>query len=457
MSGLTTAWVAREMRKRGYFVAEGPDAPIEGGAADSRRVRTGDLFTAFPGEQTDGNLYVADALRNGAVAAICATPPAGEWPDKTIIIAPDPTLAVGQLAQAWRAACATRVVGITGTVGKTTAKELTAASLATNFNTHRSEGNFNSREGLPLALLSLRTEHEVSVLEMGMDSRGEIRRLCEIAEPEVGVVLNIGLTHVSKLGSAEAIAEEKLSLPRYLGSGQTAVLNADDPWIAAAIPSLACRVISFGSADGANLRAGPVTNLGLDGTRFAVCFEGRRAEVRSRMPGAHLVPAALAAIGCALALGMTVAEASEAVSNAEAPGRIQRRTSDTGAVILDDRYNSSPASLAGALDLLGSLPGRRFALLGKMAELGDFEVTEHEKAGRLAARSCDLLFVFGETARPLAEAARATGGSDVRWFADKDAAAAELRALLREGDVVLVKGSRSEALESVIPLLEGTR
>lgn len=452
---LTTAWVATVMRERGYTVHEGPTAAIEGGAADSRIVRRGELFVAFPGENTDGNLYVADALRAGAAAVICARAPEGEWPDRTIVIAPDPTRAVGELAQAWRRHCGTPVVGITGTVGKTTAKELVAAALSRRFRVHKSAGNFNSREGLPLALLTLRPSDEVSVLEMGMDSRGEMARLCEIAEPRVGVVLNIGLTHVEKLGSIEAIAEEKLTLPRRLPENGTAVLNVDDPRIAPAVAGVESGVIGFGEAENATLRRGPVQNRGLDGTSFTVAYAGEEAEVRSPLPGEHTAPAALAAIGVAIALGVPFAEAVENLNNADAEGRLRRVPGANGAVILDDRYNASPASVAGALRLLGGLEGRRIALIGKMAELGEHARAEHERIGRLAAETTDIFVSFGELGAMAVAAAHEAKHADARWFPTKEEAAASIRAELRAGDTVLVKGSRSEALETILPELGG--
>lgn len=453
--GLTTGFVVAEMRRRGYRVIAGPDAPVTGGAADSRMARPGDLFTAFPGENTDGNLYVGAALANGAVAAICERLPEGEWPGRTIVVAPDATRAVSELAAAWRDVCGPRVVGITGTVGKTTAKELTAAVLSAHFRTHKSEGNLNSREGLPLALLTLRTDHEVSVLEMGMDSRGEIARLCAIARPNVGVVLNIGLTHLSKLGSVEAIAAEKLSLPRSLPAEGTAVLNADDARLAEAAPGLACRVLTFGGGEGAGLRRGPVESLGLEGTLFDLSWQDHHTRVRCPLPGEHVVAGALAAIGCALALGLELDEATTALGSARVEGRLRTVRTASGATILDDRYNSSPASLAGDLRLLGSLSGRRLALLGKMAELGEREEEEHRRVGRLAATSCDVLVGFGESCRPLIEAAREAGLREARWFETREEAAAWLAPQLGQGDTLLVKGSRSEALEAVLPLLEG--
>lgn len=454
---LTTAIVSGEMRRRGYRVVAGPDVEVTGGAADSRLVRPGDLFCAFPGEETDGNLYVADALRAGAVAAICSRPPDGDWPDKTIVIVPDTTRAAGELANAWRRTCNPHVVGITGTVGKTTAKEMTAATLADRFATHRSPGNLNSREGLPLALMSLRRDHRVSVLELAMDSPGEISDLCRIAEPEVGAVLNIGLTHVSKLGSIEAIQREKLSLPRNLPADGWAILNADDPRVLSVKPELRCHVLTFGEHESADLRRGPVTENGLLGTSFDVSFGESTERVTSPLPGAHTVPAVLTAMASAIALGMTLRGAASAVYHAKVEGRARVLKSAAGATIIDDRYNSSPASLAGALLMLRGLPGRRIAFLGRMAELGGHELEEHRRAGEIAAASCDVLFCAGETCRALAEAARAAGHPDVRWFPTRDEAAAEAAAILRDGDVVLVKASRGEAFEAVIPVLEAAR
>lgn len=451
---LTTAFAAGVMRQHGYLVMEGPDTEITGGAADSRTVQTGDLFTAFAGEHVDGNRFAADALNGGAVAAICERVPEGPYPSKTVIVAPDATRAVGELANAWRLECNPRVVGITGTVGKTTTKDLTAAAVAAGFRTHKSAGNFNSREGLPLALLSLRRDHEVSVLEMAMDSLGEILYLCGIAEPEIGVVMNIGLTHIEKLGSIEAIQREKLTLARYLGASGTAVLNIDDPRIAPAASELRCHVITFGRSPVAALRIQNVDNRGLLGVSADVSFDRGIARVNSPLPGEHTMPAAGAAIGVCLALGMNLDAAAAAVSESEQQGRSRILAGHSGSTIIDDRYNSSPDSLAGALRMLGALPGRRIALLGRMAELGEFEAEQHSVAGVVAADCADILVTVGEAGRVMAESARGAGLTDVRWFADKDEAAANVRSLLAQGDTVLVKASRGEAFETILPMLE---
>ncbi len=454
---LTTEFIAEEMSRRGYRVEFGGPAEVTGGAADSRTVRPGDLFCAFPGERTHGDAYVTAAFEAGAVAAICSRPPAELPPGRTVVVAPDTTKAVGELARAWRLACNPRVVGVTGTVGKTTAKDLCAAALARHFRVYSRRGNYNSREGLPLALLGLRRGDEVAVLEIAMDSRGEIAELASIALPEVGGVLNIGLTHIEKLGSIEAIAEEKLSLVRALPASGTAILNMDDPRIAPEAGRLPCRVIGFGSpGTGADLVVRDAVARGLEGTTFTASWFGSATQVTSPIPGLHTVPAALFTIAAGIALGLAFGDAAAAVSAAELPERrMTVRRSDTGATILDDRYNSSPASLAGALRLLRDTEGRRIAFLGKMAELGEFEEQEHRAAGALAAECADVLVAVGETCRSMAEAARLAGLARVHWFADKQEAARFVRDILGPGDTVLLKASRSQEFETVIPLLEG--
>lgn len=462
-SHLTTDFVAKTMGARGYTVVIGPSAAVTGGAADSRAVQPGDLFAGFHGEHVDGNDYVAQALANGAVVGVCERAPSVIPPGKTLVVAPDTVRAMAELANAWLKECGTRVVGITGTVGKTTAKDVTAAVLSSHFRVHKSPGNFNSREGLPLAVMSLCREDEVSVLEMAMDSAGEILELCHIAEPTVGVVLNIGLTHVSKLGSIEAIAREKLSLVRYLPESGTAVINVDDRRIANAAPGLQCKVITFGarqlSGSQPTLAYDRVQSQGLNGIRFYVSPGTRRARVDSPLPGEHTLPSVMAALGVAMALGMPLFKAANAVRSGGSASRARTLPGANGSTIIDDRYNSSPASLAGALRLLSRLDGggRRIALIGRMAELGDFEEAEHRRVGRLAIDSCEVLVAVGEPCRALVEEAQNAGHTDAHWFEDKDAAANFVAAALRPGDVVLLKASRSQAFETIIPTLEGAK
>jgi UDP-N-acetylmuramoyl-tripeptide--D-alanyl-D-alanine ligase len=458
MSGhLTTAEIERFARERDYDVLPGPDQPILGGSADSRLAEPGDIFGAFPGERLDGNDYTADALERGAVAAVCQRLPDRLVPGRTVVRAPSTVTALHELARFWRDTCGPTVIGITGSVGKTTAKDLVAATLATHFATHRSPGNLNSREGLPLALMSLRRDHDLSILELAMDSPGEIAELAAIARPSVGIVLNVGLTHVSKLGSIEAIRDEKLSLARGLGAGDTAILNADDPNVAPAATGLACRTITFGTSPAAGLHAIDVQATGLGGAQFTVVYGDEAVAARSPIPGLHVLPAALAAISACLALGLSLREAVDALEAADATGRMRIHTTTDGITIIDDRYNASPASMAGALGMLRGLAPRRIALLGVMAELGPFAGTEHRKAGAIAAASCDALIATGDACRAMVEAARAAGLESAWWVPTREEAAAHARSLARPGDTILVKASRSQAFEAILPLLEAPR
>ncbi len=458
---LTTGFVATTMGDRGYEVVPGTDRPITGGSPDSRTVRPGDLFAAFRGENRDGNDFVRDATAAGAVAVVCERLPEHLPEDVTAVISPDTRVAMKEVASAWRDTCGARVVGITGTVGKTTAKEAVATLLESRFAVHRSPGNMNSREGLPLALLTLHPDHEISVLEMAMDSPGEILELCEVARPDVGVLLNIGLTHVSKLGSIGAIEKEKLSLVRYLSPDGTAILNVEDARVAGVAGTLACREIGFGPDPAtADLVWSNVDDCGLDGVRFDVSLRGEDPiPARSPLIGVHTLPAALAALAAGLAFDFELGDAAAALNAGEVTGRMKSLPGPAGSTVLDDTYNSSPASLAGALRTLdavrGEGPGRRLALLGPMAELGAFESEEHRAAGRLAARHCDRLVAIGEPCRELVEEARAAGLADAHWYDTREEAALAIAKNLQRGDVVLVKASRTTALETVVPTLTG--
>jgi UDP-N-acetylmuramoyl-tripeptide--D-alanyl-D-alanine ligase len=257
------------------------------------------------------------------------------------------------------------------------------------------------------------------------------------------------------MGSIEAIANEKLSLPRWLPADATAVLNMDDSRINEAAGDLKCRVVGFGNfRAGANVRWSDVQTEGLNGLRFWLTPGTKRARVDSPVPGEHTVPSVVAAMCVGMALGMTLFETAKAVRNSGLTGRMRTLPGKNGSTIIDDRYNSSPASLKGALEMLRRSGPSRIALLGRMAELGEFEEAEHRSAGAVAATCCDILVAVGEVCIPLAESARQAGHPDVRWFETKEEGANEVVKELREGTVVLVKASRGEAFETILPLLQ---
>ncbi|MEO5986719.1 MAG: UDP-N-acetylmuramoyl-tripeptide--D-alanyl-D-alanine ligase [Candidatus Limnocylindria bacterium] len=434
---------------------------IRGACVDSRRVTPGCCFVALRGDRVDGLAFVEDALRAGAAAALVEQ--AVELPDdldRAVVMVADPVTALGDLAAWWRATHDVRVVGITGSTGKTIAKEVTADVLSRTLTTLRSEGNLNSETGLPMTLLNLEPDHQVAVLEMSMYTVGEIARLAEIARPEVGVVLSVHPTHLQRAGSIERIAEAKSELPRALPSDGLAVLNADDPRVAAMRDLTPAQVRTFGLDAAADVRAVDITSRGLDGTEFTIQAPWGAERVVSATPGRHLVPHALAAAAVAERFAVPMAQVAEALAaGSHAPHRMNILLAAGGARLVDDTYNASPISMAGALDFLAETPlrdgGRRIAVLGDMLELGPDEERLHREIGTRAAAATDALLAVGARGRWIADAARAAGAARVVEADDAEAAAELLDRELApaEGDLVLLKGSRGIGLDRTVDLL----
>jgi UDP-N-acetylmuramoyl-tripeptide--D-alanyl-D-alanine ligase len=347
-----------------------------------------------------------------------------------------------------------QVVAVTGSVGKTSTKDAVASLLSTRFRVLRSTGNRNTEIGLPLALLDLQPVHQRAVLEMGMYQRGDIALLCRIAAPEVGVVTNVGPTHLARLGSLQTIADAKAELVEALPPGGVAVLNADDAVVAAFSARTAARVVTYGLAPGADCRGEAVVSRGLDGLAFTLVWEGRSAAVTTPLPGRHHVHTALAAAAAALVSGLSVEEVVAGLAGLPSGDRLRVHTARRGFVVLDDSYNASPVSMKAALDLLAETPGRHVAVLGDMMELGDQEGSGHREVGRHVAGRVDCLLAVGSRAQQIAEAARSAGVACVRHVEASTQALEVLRTALRPGDHVLVKGSRSMALDRLAAALD---
>ena len=436
---------------------------VSGACVDSRRAIPGSCYVALRGERVDGHAYVTEALRAGAVAALVERPiEPSDGTDAAIIQVADPLTALQELASWWRSRHAVQVVGITGSTGKTIAKEIIADVLSRTLRTLRNEGNLNSETGLPMTLLRLEPEHEVAVLEMSMYTVGEIARLAAIARPEVGVVLAVHPTHLERAGSIERIAEAKAELPAALPADGLAVLNADDPAVSAMRGVTRAAVRTFGLAAGADVRADDIEPLGLDGTEFTVHAPWATRRVTSGMPGRHLVPHALAAIAVAERFAVPLDEVESALAaGSHADHRMQLVEAASGARLVDDTYNASPISVAGALDFLAETPiargRRRLAVLGDMLELGPDEERLHREIGARAARSADGIVAVGERGRWIAEAARTAGARRVATALDADDAAVVLERELAPGvgDLVLVKASRGIGLDRTVELLRG--
>ena len=428
---------------------------FSGVAIDSRQVQPSDLFIALPGEHRHGREFIPDAISRGAAGVIAEKQPR-DLPHDVCFFQVDNTLAALQrLAAYWRGKYRVKVVGITGSVGKTTCKELTAAVLSSGYQVLKSEANLNTEIGLPLTLLQLRPEHEQVVLEMGMYGLGDIRLLCQMARPQIGVVTNVGPVHLERLGTLEAIAQAKAELVESLPVDGWAVLNGDDPLVAAMAERTSARVALFGESPQCSVRGTVLSTSGLEGISFRLTCDDESVDVSAPLPGRHNLYNALAAATVGLADGLSLQKVAAALATADVLLRLRVLSGPQGSTILDDTYNASPASMLAALDLLAELPGRHVALLGDMLELGTFEEEGHCLVGERAAQTTDILYTVGERGRIIGEAAQAAGHQDVRFLASKEAAAAAIRETLSEGDHLLVKASRAMALETVIEELTG--
>jgi UDP-N-acetylmuramoyl-tripeptide--D-alanyl-D-alanine ligase len=433
--------------------------PIRGAAVDSRLVRPGELFVALPGERTDGHRFIADAAAAGAAAIMVTREPTAEalaaLGDAAVILVSDGVAALGAAASAWRRRFSPTVVGVTGSIAKTSAKEAIATVLSETLLTLRNEANLNNEIGLPLTLLRLGPEHQAAVLEMGMYTGGEIADLARIAQPGIGVVTAVQGVHLSRIGTIGAVERAKGELVEALPSDGWAILNADDARVARMRARTRARVLTYGLGPGADIGATSIRSAGLDGMRFVLELPGARLPAAIPMLGRLSVHNALAAA----AVGVSVGQPGEAIVAGlargwSAPHRVAVvRLGDV--TIVDDTYNASPGSVRAALELLCDLPGRRVAVLGEMLELGSESASGHLGVGEAAAAAAELLVVVGPGARGIAEGARAAGMAPTAVIecADRAAARSALFERLQPGDVVLVKASRGVELDVLVDSL----
>jgi UDP-N-acetylmuramoyl-tripeptide--D-alanyl-D-alanine ligase len=443
---------------------------VVGGAVDSRLVVPGSLFVALAGERTDGHRFLAAAARAGAAALLVGRvpdPAADEASldalgDVTVVLVADPLRALHAVAASWRRRFDPLVVGVTGSIAKTSTKEAVAGVLACRYVTLRTEGNQNNEVGLPLTVLRLGPEHGAAVLEMGMYTGGEIRDLAAIGLPSIGIVTAIQPVHLSRIGSVEAIVDAKAELLEALpaaADGGVAVLNADDPRVLAMAARTRARVITYGFAPDAQVRATDVVSAGFEGMRFRLVTPAGERVVAIPALGRLAVHNALAAAAAGLAAGLDLDELLPGLAaGSTAPHRsVVIRAG--GVVIVDDSYNAAPGSVRAALELLAGLPGRRVAVLGEMRELGFAHATGHREVGEAAGDTVDLLVVVdggpGGAAEGIVLGACAAGlaPEHVLAVADAGGAVGVLRDRLAPGDVVLVKASRGVALERVVDRL----
>lgn len=467
------------------LVVEGADKMVISEVCiDSRQASPRSIFVALHGENTDGHLYVEEAFEAGATVALVeevtadgtvvdtveGTAPVGVEPP-VLVVVPDSLRALQRVAKGRRLERPDlHVVGVTGSVGKTTTKETVASVLSQRYETLKSSGNYNNEIGLPLTLMALGPDHEYAILEMGMYALGEIALLCDIARPQIGVVTNVGPSHLERLGSMERIAEAKAELVQALPEDGLAVLNGDDHRVRAMEEQTQARVLTFGLHPDNMVSADEIVNHGLEGMEFTIhvrkgAFEGevgpfnlsaRSHPLRTSMLGLPAVMSGLAGVAVGLSQGLLWDEVERGLGGGGRGLRLVPRRGIRDTILLDDTYNASPESVMAALDLLDELPGRHLAVLGDMLELGAREREGHYEAGRYAADLLDLLVTVGERGRLIAEAAREAGFDDGRLYAvsDNEEALAILEGIMEDGDAILVKGSRSMAMETIVEALE---
>lgn len=472
-----------------------PPIPIAHAALDSRDIHRGDLFVALAGQNTDGHAYIATALGNGAQALIveergreaahgagaavvdCTR---GRWalhatladayqPGVPIAYVVDDSVHAIQLAGAFQRVHRThptlRVIGVTGSVGKTSTKELTASVLRQRYTTHASPGNLNSEQGLPLALMGLDATHQRAVLEMGMYGLGEIERLCRLARPEIGIVTNVGPVHLSRLGTMEHIAQAKSELVQALpgaAQGGVAILNWDDPRVRAMAEVTAARIFKFGLTPEADLWADEIEGMGMEGIRFRFHYRApgkskvESLHLKAPLLGRHSVHTALCAAATGLVDGLDWDEIIAGVQTVAGQLRLVAVRGIHGSTLIDDTYNASPASTVAALNLLADISpapgGRRVAVLGDMRELGSHETEGHQLVGRRAAALLDVLVTVGPLGASIGEEAREAGfpPANLHILPGHGDAIDLLRRIIHADDLVLVKGSRAVGMDLIV-------
>ncbi|MFO7166474.1 MAG: UDP-N-acetylmuramoyl-tripeptide--D-alanyl-D-alanine ligase [Chloroflexota bacterium] len=445
---------------------------------DSRLVTPGCLFVALRGERVDGHDFVADAVARGArgalvrrdrLAALTLNRPfavvdtasgaglAEAGPEDVLLFAVDePLHALHRLAAYHRSKFTPTVIGITGSVGKTSTKEVTAAVLQRGFRTLKNPRSYNSENTLPIVLLGLTADHDVAVLEMGMYGPGEIALLCSLARPQIGIVTNVGPSHLERMGSIEAIQRAKSELVQALPPDGYAILNYDDPLVRAMAEVTPARPFFYGLDPAANLWADGIESRGLQGISFWAHYGDEAVQLNLPLIGRHSVHTALAAISAGLLLGLGWDAIVAGLRDESAQLRLLAVPGYNGSQLIDDTYNASPASSLAALNLLAELDGRRVVVFGDMLELGSVEEEAHRLVGARVAEVAQRLVTVGRRARWVAEEAEASGmaGEHIHQVMSNAEAVAVLREFIQPGDFVLIKGSRGMYMEEIVVALQ---
>jgi UDP-N-acetylmuramoyl-tripeptide--D-alanyl-D-alanine ligase len=447
----------------GGRVLQGGDLTSSAVIIDSREIKPGAVFFAVKGERLDGHQFVGQALEKGAVGAVVSQVPEQLPPnDKALIRVDDPNKALQKLASSIRDRYDVTLIGITGSAGKTTTKEMISALIGAERRVHKSWGNFNNQIGAPLCLDNMPDDAEVVVSEMGMNHAGEIAEIAGLMRPHVGVYTNIAPVHIEFFGTIEGIAAAKRELLENVIPGGTIIVNNDNEHVVRISQGFNGKRVTYGVEHDAEYRATNIRERGLLGTRFTLEAEGERRELELVLPGRHNLDNLLAAIATARAVGISwegIERGVHTIQPAYHRGVIVPLPNISGAQIYDDTYNSNPYALARTLELMtqAEVSGRRIAVIGDMLELGEQELQFHREAGQAIPKAIDVVIGVGTRSQALLDGARAAGFAEasLRHFTDAQAAGAFLRAFVQPGDLVLIKGSRGVGLDKAVAMLAG--
>lgn len=415
---------------------------FSGASIDSRKLQPGELFVAIVAAR-DGHNFIPGAVERGAVAVLCSRP----VPEVPVILVEDTRIALGRMAAGYLRHMGAKVIGVTGSVGKSTTKEMIATVLESTYRVSKTPANHNNDLGLPAAVLAMEPDTQVAVLEMGMSHFGEIAYLSGLAQPDIGVIINIGTMHIENLGSQEGILRAKLEITQGMKKDSKLLLYGDDPYLWGCREQLSIQKAYFGVENSAcAVRCENVTER--EGTlSFTVVTAGKSFPVCLPLEGRHYVPDALAAVSVGLEMGIAPEKIAAALGTFQTMAGRQEIFSAAGCTIISDCYNAGPESMAAALRVLGNRQGRRIAVLGDMLELGDHSRQAHYNAGVLAAEKADLLLCFGEESIQTVCGAKNAGMEKAWHYSSREALAQSLLALHQPGDVLLFKGSRGMKME----------
>lgn len=451
------------------------DRRITGAVTDSRKVEEGYLFIPIKGERVDGHEFIPDVFAKGALAVLSEKQldqPAGPY-----ILVASTTEAMKKLAAFYRRSLAVKVVGITGSVGKTSTKEMIASVLSQKYSVWKTAGNFNNEIGLPLTIFGIRKEHQIAVLEMGISDFNEMHRLSEMAYPDICVITNVGYCHLENLGDRDGVLRAKTECFEHMKEDGTVILNGDDDKLATKTQVNGKPVIFYGigaagrlvgegavtgqadSSAGKQVYATEVKNLGFEGMEAVIHTPEGEFFVHISIPGEHNIYNALAAASVGLQLGLTLEEIKAGIEAAETIAGRTNLIKTGGITVIDDCYNANPVSMKASLEVLSHASGRRIAVLGDMGELGADEVKLHAEVGEAVGRNqIPVLFCAGTLAKQYAQQAKKTNAAcEIHYFADRESMTEELCAFVKEGDTVLVKASHFMEFPKVVEALKNNR